>query len=128
MYVRVFMVLAKKGKGYFSRSGKFFTECSENRRWKFREKSRNLFSGCWYLSIGIISVKTSSVHTQVGILDFKWQGWAEDYLGLKFSISGFFWVGKFWLVFFLLACEQQMYFLSPLLSPFAGYFFMGSLI
>ena len=29
MYVRVFMVLAKKGKGYFSRSGKFFTECSE---------------------------------------------------------------------------------------------------
>lgn len=118
----------RKEKATFQGQGSFFTECSENRRWKFREKSRNLFSGCRYLSIGIISVKTSSVHTQVGILDFKWQGWAKDYLGLKFSISGFFWVGKFWLVFFLLACEQQMYFLSPLLSPFAGYFFMGSLI
>ena len=36
-----------------------------------------------------------------GIPDFKWPGWPKDScVGLKFSISGFFWVGKFWQVFF----------------------------
>ena len=37
-----------------------------------------------------------------GTPDFKWQGWLKDFGGgLKcyFSISGFFWVGKFWQVF-----------------------------
>ena len=66
MYVRVFMVLAKKGKSYFSRSGKFLQNVL-----KIWEKSRNLFSGCRYLSIAVISVKTPSVHTKVGTLDFK---------------------------------------------------------
>ena len=36
-----------------------------------------------------------------GTLDFKWQGWWKDFFeGVRFSISGFFWVGKFWQVFF----------------------------
>ena len=33
-------------------------------------------------------------------LNFKWQGWSKDFLGLKFLIPGFSWVGKFSKYFF----------------------------
>ena len=30
-----------------------------------------------------------------GTWDFKWREWLKDFLGLKFSIPGLFWVRKF---------------------------------
>ena len=33
-------------------------------------------------------------------LNSKWQGWSKDFLGLKFLIPGFSWVGKFSKYFF----------------------------
>ena len=44
-----------------------------------------------------------------GIPDFKWPGWPKgSCVGLKFSISGFFWVGKFWQVFFWKPAPAQI--------------------
>lgn len=38
---------------------------------------------------------TSYFPTKEGTLNFKWWEWSKDFVGLKFSIPGFFWVGNF---------------------------------
>ena len=63
-----------------------------------------------------------------GTLDFKWQGWWKDFLGgVRFSLSGFFWIGKFWQVFFLGIQNQCFYSSCYITSCFLEIFMTGDL-
>ena len=55
-----------------------------------------------------------------GTLNFKWRGWSKDFLGLKFSIRGFFWVGEIGKYFFCVWLDLRTFALIVSAHPYCA--------
>ena len=66
--------------------------------WQLTGKAHLPKSYCWSLQIlGVFNSLHLESRSQGGTPDFKWQQQSKRlFLGLKFSVLGCFWVGKFW--------------------------------